>query len=100
MLLLEITAGKVDEYRIHRLEECNALRGNTHLRNYPRCPEGRLKYWMGHAGDSMSDRYDKIRDDLPFRLTRAEQCGVGSKIGSVVPNVPRDAIKYAALNTA
>ena len=33
MLLLEITAGKVNEYRIHRLEECNAMRGKPPAHN-------------------------------------------------------------------
>jgi hypothetical protein len=73
---------------------------NTCLRNYTQCPEGLLKYWMGHPGDGMSDRYDKIKDDLAFRKTWAEQCGVGFSIGSVVPNVPKKAVKNAALKAA
>ena len=31
MVLPEITAGKVNEYRVHRLEECKALRGKPSL---------------------------------------------------------------------
>ncbi len=73
---------------------------NTYLRNYTQCPEGLLKYWMGHAGDSMSDLYDKIKDDLAFRLTWAEQSGIGFNIGSVVPNVPKMDVKNAALKAA
>jgi integrase len=73
---------------------------NTYLRNYTQCPEGLLKYWMGHAGDSMSYRYDKIKDDLAFRKMWAEKCGTGFDLGSVVPIVPKKAVKNAALKAA
>jgi len=33
MVLPEITAGKVNEYRVHRLEECKGLRGKPPARN-------------------------------------------------------------------
>jgi integrase len=33
MVLPEITAGKINEYRIHRLEECKAMRGKPPARN-------------------------------------------------------------------
>ena len=33
MVLPEITAGKVNEYRVHRLEECKALRGKPPARS-------------------------------------------------------------------
>jgi integrase len=36
---------------------------NTYLRNYTSTPEGLYKFWMGHAGEGMSDLYDKIRHD-------------------------------------
>jgi integrase len=62
---------------------------NTYLRNYTECPEGLQKYWMGHAADSMTDRYDKIKDDVAFRRKWAEKCGIGFELPSVVPNVPK-----------
>jgi hypothetical protein len=40
---------------------------NTYLRNYTECPAGLYKYWMGHAGEGMSDLYDKIKEDVAFR---------------------------------
>jgi hypothetical protein len=73
---------------------------NTYLRNYIQCPEGLLKYWMCHTGHSMSDLYGKIKDDLAFRLTWAEKSGIGFDLGSVVPNVPKMAVKNAALKAA
>ena len=62
---------------------------NTHLRNRTGCPEGLQKFWMGHADESMSDLYDKIKEDVTFRRGRAEKCGFGFKLPSVVPNVPK-----------
>ncbi len=62
---------------------------NTHLRNRTECPEGLRKFWMGHADESMSDLYDKIKEDVEFRRKWAEKCGFGFKLPSVVPNVPK-----------
>ena len=50
---------------------------NTYLRNRANCPEGLYKYWLGHADNSMSDLYDKIKEDDAFRLEWAEKCGIG-----------------------
>jgi len=62
---------------------------NTYLRNYTGCPDGLYKYWLGHAGEDMSDLYDKIREDIPFRKKWAEKSGFGFELPSVVPNVPK-----------
>jgi integrase len=65
---------------------------NTYLRNYTPCPDGLQKFWLGHAGETMTDLYDKVKEDLPFRLEWAEKCGIGFDLPefglSVVPNVP------------
>ena len=50
---------------------------NTFLRNVARCPDGLLKYWLGHADKSMSDLYDKVREDEKFRRGQAKKVGVG-----------------------
>ena len=62
---------------------------NTHLRNRSGCPEGLRKFWMGHADESMSDLYEKIKEDVAFRREWAEKCGFGFKLPSVVPSVPK-----------
>jgi integrase len=66
---------------------------NTFLRNYTPCPDGLQKFWLGHAGETMTDLYDKVKEDLQFRLEWAEKCGIGFELSglglSVVPNVPR-----------
>ena len=73
---------------------------NTYLRNHTECPEGLYKYWMGHAGEGMSDLYDKIKEDVAFRRKWAEQCGIGFELPSVVPNVPKKAPKTKAAKAA
>lgn len=73
---------------------------NTYLRNYTACPDGLRNYWMGHAGESMSDLYDKIKDDVPFRKKWAEQCGFGFELPSVVPNVLKITSKTEVAKTA
>ncbi len=62
---------------------------NTYLRNQTQCPKGLRDYWLGHAGTSMDDLYDKVKDDKGLRKMWAEQCGFGFELHSVVPNVPR-----------
>jgi integrase len=65
---------------------------NTYLKNYTPCPDGLQKFWLGHAGETMTDLYDKVKEDLQFRLEWAEKCGIGFELPefgpSVVPNVP------------
>jgi integrase len=63
---------------------------NTYLRK-ALCPDGLIKFWMGHAGRDMSDLYDKIREDIQYRKLVAESVGIGfelSKKPDVVPCVP------------
>jgi hypothetical protein len=39
---------------------------------------------MGHADESMSDLYDKTKEDVEFRSKWAEKCGFGFDLPSVV----------------
>jgi integrase len=52
---------------------------NTFLRN-SRCPDGLLKFWMGHANRDMSDHYDRVREDVQFRRDVAKSVGVGFEL--------------------
>ena len=52
------------------------------------------------AGESMSDLYDKIKEDVAFRKKWAEKCGFGFELPSVVPNVPKKAAKTKAAKAA
>lgn len=49
---------------------------NTFLRKL-HCPDGLLKFWMGHAAADMSDRYDRVREDIQFRRDAVRSLGVG-----------------------
>jgi integrase len=70
---------------------------NTYLRNFTATPPGLLQFWMGHAGEGMSDLYDKIKADVKFRKEVAEKAGLGfelpenfsSKIRVIGPNGPK-----------
>jgi integrase len=73
---------------------------NTYLRNKTECPEGLRNYWMAHAGNSMDDLYDKIKEDVQFRKMWAEKCGFGFELPSVVPNVPKIAGKTEVAKAA
>lgn len=42
----------------------------THLRSYTDCPEGIQKLWMGHAGETMTDLYDRSSSMLRFEWVR------------------------------
>jgi integrase len=62
---------------------------NTFLRN-SRCPDGLLKFWMGHASRDMSDTYDRVREDVPFRRDVARSVGVGFDLPkSLTPKKPK-----------
>ena len=50
---------------------------------------GSPEVWKGHADDSMSALYDKIKENEKFRRDWAEKCGIGFELPSVVPNVPK-----------
>jgi integrase len=52
---------------------------NTYLRQ-EHCPDGLLKYWLGHAGRDMSDHYDKSSEDVQYRRDVAKSMGVGFEL--------------------
>jgi integrase len=70
---------------------------NTYLRNKTRCPEGLRNYWMGHAGESMDDLYDKIAEDFEFRRSAAEEAGLGYKLPFVERIAPKNLCAELAL---
>ncbi len=73
---------------------------NTYLRNQTECPKGLRDYWMGHTGTSMDDLYDRAKDDETLRKTWAKKCGIGFKLPSVVPNVPKKQAKAKGAKAA
>ena len=73
---------------------------NTYLRNQTECPKGLRDFCLGHAGSSMDDLYDKVKDDKVLRKAWAEKSGYGFELPSVVPSVPKTAEKTEAVEAA
>jgi integrase len=74
---------------------------NTYLKNETTCPKGLRDYWLGHAGNSMDDLYDMVKDNTAFRKKKAEEFGIGFELPSavsVVPNVPKKRCKQESVN--
>jgi hypothetical protein len=55
---------------------------------------------MGHADESMSDLYDKIKEDVEFCREWAEKCGFGFKLPPIVLSVPKIEEKDEAIKVA
>jgi integrase len=59
-----------------------------------RAPEDLIRFWLGHANQSVTDGYSKLSGDIEFRKECSEKIGLGFKIPSstvdVVPSVPKN----------
>jgi len=59
-----------------------------------RAPEDLIRFWLGHANQTVTDGYSKLSGDTEFRKECAEKNGVGFKLPSrkldVVPIVPKN----------
>ena len=74
---------------------------NTYLKNETSCPKGLRDYWLGHAGNSMDDLYDMVKDNAAFRKQKAAEYGVGFELpASIEPNVPKDRVKVKRAKAA
>ena len=69
------------------------FRSNTYLRNFTATPPGVLQFWMGHAGEGMSDLYDKIKSNVAFRKEMAEKAGLGFELPSKIIVIGRNGRK-------
>jgi integrase len=56
---------------------------NTFLRQ-SHCPDGILKFWLGHSGKDMSDLYDRSREDLQYRKDVAKSMGIGFELSKTL----------------
>ena len=50
----------------------DAILHTTWLRKQ-RAPEDLIRYWLGHAKESVTDGYSKLAEDLEFRLAHGER---------------------------
>lgn len=69
----------------------------THLRKL-RVPDDLVQFWVGHAPETVTDSYSRLKDDAGFRRFTAEQAGLGYKLPDVVvPFVPKKLYAEIAL---
>lgn len=79
-ILGEMGRGKCDFHAFRRYRI-------THLRKR-RAPEDLLRFWVGHADQSVTDGYSKVKEDVEFRRFTAEQVGLGFHTPTVAPKLP------------
>jgi integrase len=69
-----------------------------------RTPEHLIRFWLGHADETVTDGYSKLREDVEYRKEVAAEVGLGFEISGqkpvVVPNVPRFAVSRVEQNVA
>lgn len=67
-----------------------------------RTPEDLIRLWLGHADESVTDGYSKLREDVEYRREVAKEVGLGFEISdekpALVPNVPRFAVSRVPEN--
>jgi integrase len=61
----------------------------THLRKQ-RTPEGLVQSWLGHAGKSQTDGYDRVREDVEYRKEVAQSVGIGFVVPTIVVRSVRE----------
>jgi integrase len=69
-----------------------------------RTPEDLIRFWLGHADESVTDGYSKLREDVEYRREVADKIGLGFEISpqtpDLVPNVPSLELAVAQQNAA
>jgi integrase len=78
-VLKKVGAGKTSFHAFRRFR-------TTWLRKH-RTPEDLIKLWLGHAEESITDSYSKVKDDLQYRQQEAERIGIGFEISPIVRTV-------------
>ena len=62
-----------------------------------RAPEDLIKFWLGHAKQSITDGYSMLAQDVEFRREVAEKLGPGFEVpASMTPTTPRKRRKSKA----
>jgi integrase len=52
-----------------------------------RTPEDLIRFWLGHADESVTDGYSKLREDVEYRREVADKIGLGFEISPQTPDV-------------
>jgi integrase len=59
-----------------------------------RAPEGLVQYWLGHAGKSITDGYDRVREDVEYRREVAKAVGIGFTISAIKSTVGQSGQRF------
>jgi integrase len=78
-VLKKVGAGKTSFHAFRRFRATWLRKQGT--------PEDLIKLWLGHAEESITDSYSKLKDDLQYRQKEAERIGIGFEISPVVRTV-------------
>jgi hypothetical protein len=46
-----------------------------------------IRFWLGHANKSVTDVYNKLKEDVTFRKKIVEEVGIGFEIPAEKPGV-------------
>jgi integrase len=69
-----------------------------------RTPEDLIRFWLGHADETVTDGYSKLREDVQYRKEVADKIGLGFEISpqtpDVIPNVPSLELAVVQQNAA
>jgi len=65
-----------------------ALLAHHLLRAHALVDEDLIKFWIGHAPETVTDGYSKMKEDRKFRAIVAEQIGLGFHMPVVAAGLP------------
>ena len=92
-------SGEPSTTRPYASIECAKKSGHYH-----RTPEDLIRFWLGHADETVTDGYSKLAEDVEYRKQVAAEVGPGFEISAqkpvVVPNVPSFALSVVQENVA
>ncbi len=61
------------------------------------CPEDIIRFWLGHAGEDITDRYSKLAENVELRKEWALRAGLGFSLDHLGnPGDPRPHVAQAA----
>ena len=79
------------------------MRSGSRICCKQRVPEDLLRFWIGHANQSVTDGYSKLKEDVEFRKYTAEQAGLGfslptteSRVSPIAPKHSREQVAVSA----
>lgn len=63
-------------------------------------PEDLIRFWLGHANQSVTDGYSKLREDVTFRKRVVEQVGIGFELPTETLEVAPNCTQSELLSTS